>query len=119
WGLWMLARPSPATRERVVEMSSGRRASGICAHDAHGIPPYSTAFRALSLYLESTEKLVDEPVAAAQQVIAALREGSFHCGFGNWASADGFFFRGDLSQNREAKTGTTLELVIPPPPPGN
>ena len=119
WGLWMLARASQPTRERLVEMSAGRRVSALCAHDAHGIPSYENAFSALSVYLDSIPQLPEDPVAARHQVTGALRHGEFHCGFGDWASADGFSLGGDLKQDREAWVGSTLEVRIPSSPPGH
>jgi hypothetical protein len=118
WGLWMLVRESGPTEELLLNLSRERRISGLCSPDAHGWPSYDAAFRALSLYLEVSEPLPADPIEAARRVTGALRAGAFHCGLGDWASADGFHFQGELDEKREARVGTTLQLQLPPSPPG-
>jgi hypothetical protein len=118
WGLWSLAVPSGEARAELLSRMARRRVSTPCALDTHGWPGYEAAFRALSLHLESVSTLSDDPVAAARQVTGAIREGSFHCSFGDWASTDGFALRGELDAQRVAAVGSVLELVLPAVPPG-
>jgi hypothetical protein len=118
WGLWMLVRENRPTEELLLQLSRERRISGLCSPDAHGWPSYDSVFRALSLYLEIPTPLSNDPVQAGRQVTAALRAGAFHCGLGDWASADGFRFQGELDEQRQARVGTLLDLQLPPSPPG-
>jgi hypothetical protein len=117
WGLWMLARANPEVREQLLTLSLHRRFEAFCALDAHGWPSYEAPFQALALYLDEIgQPLSPEAGEAGEQVLSALRNGAFHCGFSDWAFADGFRMRGELDKQRRAPSGAALELVLPPLP---
>lgn len=61
----------------------------LCAHDAHGWPPYRDDFRALAMYLP-LHSLPADARAASDAVLSALGSGSAYCVFQGIGEGTGF-----------------------------
>ncbi len=83
------------------------RLSALCAVDAHGLPPYRTAFALLQLHLPDF-RLRHDAAADALALADALAGGRFYCGLDGFADASG------LTLSRE---GAGLRVELPSAPP--
>jgi hypothetical protein len=120
--LMIAIRPQPEATARLLELSSRAPKVALCAHDAHGFPPYLLEFQAFSLYLPEHPELAgrwpSSPWEAARVVIDDLSRGAAYCGFDALASAQGFRLEGLRADARVARVGDRLRLLLPPSAPG-
>lgn len=86
-------RPDAVLSRWGEEVGRGNRLVGICAHDAHGHVGYRVPFEVMKIHLELDVPLVDDPVAAADQVVEAMRQGMFYCSLDGLLDPGGFTFR--------------------------
>ncbi|MGA9521218.1 MAG: PHP domain-containing protein [Myxococcaceae bacterium] len=114
-GLLSVVRGQPELTERLLSLSSGTPKSAVCAHDAHGLPPYDTEFQTLSMYVPPVAEgtlLHADPRLAAKKILGDLAEGRGWCAF--HALGDGDDFRIDgLSADRSARPGDVLRVALP------
>jgi hypothetical protein len=113
-GLMVLVHPQPEADAKLLALAGGAPKVALCAADAHGLPPYEAAFKALVTYLPSElSRLPSDPVEAARLVLAAIAEGRTYCAFEAMGSGAGFLVEG-LGAAREARVGDRLQVRLPP-----
>ncbi len=110
-GLLTVVQAQPEATDRLLALSSSAPKVALCAHDAHGLPPYESEFQTLSMYLPAGVALPPDPYQASALVLAAFAQGDAYCVFHGLAEGSGFSLKG-LS-GREARVGQTLEVVLP------
>ncbi len=113
-GLLTVVVPQPEATERLLSLSVTGPKVALCAHDAHGLPPYQAEFETLSMYLPASlgKSLPTDAAAARALVLTALASGEAYCGFHALAEASGFDVQG-MKPGRQAQLGQTLKVVLP------
>lgn len=109
-GSLLLVTPQPAPMERMLALAATHPVTALCAHDAHGYPPYEHVFGAMAMQLP--EALPADPKAAATAIFEALSKGTAHCVFRGLGDASGLGIEG-LSAERTAPRGAELKLTHP------
>jgi hypothetical protein len=120
--LMILNRGQPDSTRKLLEISAREPKLALCAHDAHGFPPYELEFRSFSLHIPLTGKLEGGLPAnaseAARGVIDAIARGSSYCVFDALGNGGGFAIRGLQGESRRAEVGDRLDVQLPPFLPG-
>lgn len=118
--LMILNREQPDATRKLLEISAAEPKLALCAHDAHGWPPYEEAFRSFSLHLPLAGALQGGLPAdageAARAVTEAIGRGRAYCAFDPLGSAAGFSIGGMQGDSRRAAVGDRLILEIPSRP---
>ncbi|MCI0670668.1 MAG: PHP domain-containing protein [Myxococcaceae bacterium] len=109
-GVMALVGDPVEPRERMLGLP--RAPVALCAHDAHGFPPYEDVFRAMALALP-LEQLATAPEEAAAQVVGALARGDALCVFRALGGAPGFRLEGLEAGARRARVGGSLVVHMP------
>lgn len=112
-GVMLLAAPSPAPGERLMELTRERPRLAFCAHDAHGLPSYLAVFESMAMYLPPEEvplPLPKDAAEAAARVTRALGSGRAVCAFRALGEPGGFALEG---LSGEARVGDVLRVVLP------
>ncbi|MGQ0507951.1 MAG: PHP domain-containing protein [Myxococcaceae bacterium] len=117
-GLMTVVDAQPAATDKLLELSRAGSKVALCAHDAHGLPPYESEFRTLSFYLpfSAGRQLPADPVAATKLILDSIAAGTTYCVFHGLAEGSGFRLRG-ISARRSAYVGDIVEVVDPAQPP--
>ncbi len=113
--LLSVVRGQPELTMRLLSLSAGAPKAAVCAHDAHGYPPYDTEFQTLSMYVPPASAgalLPEDPRAAATKILEDLGQGRAWCAFHALGDGDGFRIDG-LSEDRGARVGEVLRVVLP------
>jgi hypothetical protein len=119
--LMILDRAQPEATQKLLEMSAQEPKVALCAHDAHGFPPYELVFRAFSLHIPLTGKLQGglsaDAADAARAVIDAIAQGRAYCAFDPLGRTEGFAIEGLSGGSRRAAVGERVTVRLPPSPP--
>jgi hypothetical protein len=117
-GMFTVVQDQPKVRTRLLELSTGAEPKvALCAHDAHGIPPYDDEFKMMALYLPPDE--VETPFVygdaqkAAAYVATKIGHGYAYCVFRALGDGTGFGIEGLEGSERKAKVGGKLKVVLP------
>jgi hypothetical protein len=118
-GVMMLVEPEPGPIERLLELEREKPRVALCAHDAHGLPPYGDVFQAMAMYLppgrgSSDVGLPGDARAAAREVLERLSRGEALCAFRALGEPEGFALEGLEAGAREAHVGEVLTVRLPP-----
>ena len=114
-----LVQEQPETTERLLELSSGKPQPkvALCAHDAHGVPPYDETFQTMAMLLPRGEEETPferrDAQEAATYVLARLTRGEAYCVFRALGDGSGFAIEGLESGARRARVGSKLKVVLP------
>jgi len=111
-----VALPQEETQARLLELTRARPRVALCAHDAHGLPPYRDEFDALAMVLPAGTVLAPDAAEAARTVQQLLERGEAYCAFTALGGADGFGLEG-LSADRTVGPGARLAVQLPNPAP--
>ena len=115
--LMILDRAQPKATRKLLEISAREPKLALCAHDAHGFPPYELQFRAFSVHLPRTgtlkHGLSSDPNEAARAVIDGITRGDAYCAFDALAGTDGFAIEGLPAKSRRAAMGDRITVRIP------
>jgi hypothetical protein len=114
-GLLQVVRGQPELTMRLLSLAAGKRKVALCAHDAHGLPPYEGEFQTLSMYVPAHgggKLLPEDAGAAAEKVLGDLANGRGWCAFHAIADGDGFRIEG-LSEEGSAWVGDVLRVALP------
>jgi hypothetical protein len=111
-----VALPQEETQARLLELTRARPRVALCAHDAHGLPPYRDEFAALAMVLPAGTVLPQDAGEAARTVQRVLERGEAYCAFTALGAADGFHLEG-LPEDRTVVTGAKLTVQLPNPAP--
>jgi hypothetical protein len=119
--LMILDREQPEAMQKLLEISAREPKLAICAHDAHGWPPYVTAFRSFSVHIPLSGALQaglpSNAGEAARAVIEAIARGRAYCVFDPLGAAGGFAIEGLRGESRRAAVGDRLTVRFPPAAP--
>jgi hypothetical protein len=108
--------PQEETTARLLQLARTRPRVALCAHDAHGLPPYGDEFRALSMVLPAAFSMPADPQTAALAVRSTLERGEAYCAFTALGGADGFALKG-LGPARTVQPGARIQVQLPQPAP--
>jgi hypothetical protein len=116
-GLLTVFEPQAEVSERMLALSGTSPKVALCAHDAHGLPPYLTEFNTMSMYLpwagpNAVTSLNADGAAAEHQVIAALKSGESYCAVHVLAEGSGFAL-GGVGPRRTVHPGDVLSVQLP------
>ena len=116
-GLLTFVHGQPEAEQRLLQLSADSAKVALCAHDAHGLPPYQAEFRVFSMHTpehaELRGVLPATARAAASMLIDDLVKGRMYCGFDGLGDASGFEMEGVEGGAREAEIGSRLHLRLP------
>jgi hypothetical protein len=111
-GVLGLVDDQPAPHARLVSLPGHPVA--LCAHDAHGLPPYADVFGAMATAVPRA-LLVAAPQEAADVIVAAISEGRSTCVFQALGPPEGFALRLPAgARTRQMRVGERLEVRLPP-----
>lgn len=110
--------PQEETTARLLQLTRSRPRVALCAHDAHGLPPYADEFRALSMVLPPAFSMPPDPAEAARAVRSTLERGEAYCAFTALGGADGFTLRG-MGPARTVTAGSRVQVQLPQPAPSS
>ncbi|MEN9798915.1 MAG: hypothetical protein RL653_2611 [Pseudomonadota bacterium] len=114
----VVSLPQEETTARLLQLARSRPRVALCAHDAHGLPPYGDEFRALSMVLPPAFSMPADPEDAARAVRSTLERGEAYCAFTALGGADGFALRG-LGPARTVQPGARVQVQLPQPAPAS
>ncbi|MFZ5471130.1 MAG: PHP domain-containing protein [Myxococcota bacterium] len=111
-GLMVLVQPAHEARERLLSLTPRQGVPiALCAHDAHGTPPYETVFKAMSLHL-ALRTLPEDAEQASRVVLDSLARGDFLCAFDALGDASAFALAG--LEGRTMRVGASVRALLPP-----
>ncbi|MBF5046319.1 PHP domain-containing protein [Aggregicoccus sp. 17bor-14] len=120
-GLLLLAHEDSPALPRLLGLAARGPQVALCAHDAHGLPPYADVFRTFALYVPAPGgQLPADPALAASQVVQALGSGRALCAFRALGEPPDFALEGLAASGpgaRRAHAGDVLRVRLPPLPP--
>jgi hypothetical protein len=116
-GLLTVFLPQHELTERLLALSAASPKIALCAHDAHGLPPYPVEFNTMSMYLpgagpNAVLHLNADAAAAERQVVAGLESGESYCAIHVLAEGSGFVL-GGVGPRRTVHPGEVLRVQLP------
>ncbi len=115
--LMTLDREQPEATQMLLEISAREPKLALCAHDAHGWPPYEIEFRSFSVHIPLSGMpqavLPSDAGEAGRAVIDAIARGRSYCAFDPLGDAEGFAIEGLRGESRRAAVGDRLTVRLP------
>jgi hypothetical protein len=115
--LAVLQQEHPDAIRKLLELSVQAPMVALCAHDAHGLPPYEEMFQQLALTvplygLGGREALPARADEAARFILTQIVQGRAFCTFRSHGDGAGFSLEPE-SPNRRFRAGEVLKVTLP------
>lgn len=115
--LTILQQEHPEAIRKLLELSASAPMVALCAHDAHGFPPYQEMFEQMALTIPlsgpgGVETFPTRADEAARFVMTQIVQGRSFCTFRSHGDGAGFSVEPE-SANRRYKVGDTLKVNLP------
>lgn len=119
-GMIGIVEGDEAATGKLLDLSGEHPIVAVCAHDAHGLPPYELEFRVLTMQIStlSPSTLPKGSEEAAQAILARIAAGEGVCVFQAIGDGAGFELEGVPREGRTVALKELVRVNLPPRLPG-